>query len=185
MMLEQWKNKQEKTMNPYEKCPTVKSKNFTFRLITKEDSDSIFECYHDKKAVAFMNDDNCDFGFYVDSKEQMSKTVSYWLDFYKQGAFIRFAVVDNTTEKAIGTVEGFGGEVGVLRIDISSSYEKETYIAEILDFAKANFYDYFGNKCLVTKAIPSTKERRSALEKNGWEFIDKFRDYRDYYKISL
>lgn len=172
-------------MNPYEKCPEVKSKYFTFRLITKEDSDSIFECYHDKNAVALMNDDNCDFGFYVESKEQMAKTVGYWLDFYKQGAFIRFAIVDNASGKAVGTVEGFCGEVGVLRIDISASYERENFLAEILDFAEANFNEYFENKSLVTKAIPLAKERRSALEKNGWKFVGKFRDYSDYYKITL
>lgn len=173
------------TKDPYVECPTVTTKSFTIRLITKEDSESLFHCYNDKDAVARMNDDNCDFGFYVDTKEQMSETIGYWIDFYSKRYFIRFSIVDKATGTAVGTIEGFGGETGVLRVDIASAYEKTDYLTEIFAYAKANFRELFGNKVLVTKAISSATERRKALENSGWEYIGKFRDYPDYYQITL
>ena len=172
-------------MNAYLECPTITTKSFTIRLIKTEDSESLFECYNDKAAVQFMNDDNCDFGFYVESKEKMLETVGYWLDFYEKQCFIRFSIVDNATGKAVGTIEGFGGETGVLRVDICSAYEKVSYLSELFELAKENFYEWFGNEYIVTKAIASAMERRQALEDNGWEFIDMFRGFADNYRIGL
>ena len=111
-------------MNAYLECPTIKTKSFTIRLIRKADSESLFQCYNDERAVCLMNDDNCDFGFYVESREKMLETIGYWLDFYEKQYFIRFSIVDNATDKAVGTIEGFVGETGVLRVDISSDFEK-------------------------------------------------------------
>ncbi len=172
-------------MNPYLQCPVVDTQHFTLRLICQADSDELFDCYHDQMAVALMNDDNCDFGFYVECKEQMAQTVRYWLDFYRQQCFIRFAIVDKATGKVVGTVEGFGGETGVLRLDIASAYEQAAYLSELFVFAKENFQEFFGNEALVTKAVPQATQRREALQQDGWEFIDTFRIYRDYYKIKL
>ncbi len=172
-------------MDPYLECPVVKTAHFTLRLICPEDSGSLFRCYHDPQAVALMNDDNCDFGFYAETEEQMARTVAYWLDFYRQRCFIRFAIVDSAAGEAVGTIEGFGGETGVLRVDISSAYEKAAYLGELLAFARENFREYFGNESLVTKAVPAAAERRKALEQSGWEYIDTFRAYRDYYRVQL
>lgn len=71
-----------------------------------------------------MNDDNCDFSFYVDSEEKMQETIGYWISFYQKKYFVRFSIVDNATEEAVGTIEGFSGETVVLRVDICSEYEK-------------------------------------------------------------
>lgn len=171
-------------MNVYLECPTIKTKSFTIRLIRKEDSEQLFECYNDENAVKLMNDDNCDFGFYVETKEKMLETIGYWLDFYEKQYFVRFSIVDNALNRAVGTIEGFIGETGVLRVDISSAYEKSSYLSEIFEFARENFYDYFGNEDIVTKAIADATERRLALESGGWEFIDKYKGYNDYYKIT-
>lgn len=172
-------------MNPYLNCPTVTTNSFTIRLIQQQDSESLFKCYNDKTAVQFMNDDNCDFGFYVESEQDMFRTVGYWLDFYQKQFFIRFSIVDSKTSKAVGTIEGFADEIGVLRVDICSAYEKEHYLNEIFNFAKEHFREYFGNEQLVTKAIPNAAERRQALLLNGWEFIDTYKGYNDYYSITL
>lgn len=110
-------------INPFEKCPIVETKSFIIRLIEKSDSKDLFNCYHDEKALVLMNDDNCDFGFYVKTEDEMANTVGYWLDFYKNGYFIRFSIVERNTGRIIGTIEGFNGEVGVLRIDIASIYD--------------------------------------------------------------
>lgn len=172
-------------MNPYVECPTITTKNFTIRLIKESDSKSLFRCYNDKRAVEFMNDDNCDFGFYVDSEKKMQETIGYWINFYQKQYFIRFAIVDNVTEEAVGTIEGFSGETGVLRVDICSDYERACYLSELFNFARDNFYAFFGNECIVTKAIPQASERREALENNRWENIDTYKDYHHYYRIKL
>lgn len=49
-----------------------------------------------------MNDDNCEFGFYVDSENKMPETIKYWLNFYKQKAFIRFTIIDKAIRAAVG-----------------------------------------------------------------------------------
>lgn len=177
--------KEDIRLNPYLECPTITTKSFTIRLIRKSDSESLFECYNDKTAVQLMNDDNCDFGFYVESQEKMLQTIGYWLDFYKKQCFIRFSIVDNATGVAVGTIEGFGGETGVLRVDISSAYERASYLSEIFNFARDNFHEIFGNEYLVTKAISNAVERRQSLICNAWEYIDTFKKYQDYYKIRV
>jgi RimJ/RimL family protein N-acetyltransferase len=171
-------------VNPYEECPSFTTRSFTIRLIREEDSESLFKCYNDQTAVELMNDDNCDFGFYVDSREMMAETIAYWLDFYNKHYFIRFSIVDNATGEAVGTIEGFGGETGVLRVDIARSYEKAAYLSEIFIFAKDNFHALFGNEHLVTKAISKATERRQTLKMNGWEFVDMFKTYQDYYQTK-
>ena len=64
-------------LNPYVECPSFATKSFTIRLIREDDSESLFTCYHDTSAVELMNDDNCDFGFYMASPEKMSETIGY------------------------------------------------------------------------------------------------------------
>lgn len=172
-------------MNPYIECPIITTKSFTIRLIREDDSKSLFRCYNDIRAVEFMNDDNCDFGFFVDSEEKMQETIGYWINFYQKQYFVRFSIVDNATEETVGTIEGFSGETGVLRIDICSEYEKACYLSELFNFARDNFYAFFGNECIVTKAISKALERREALKNNRWEYIDTYRDYHDYYRIKL
>lgn len=172
-------------MNPYLNCPTFETKQFIIRLICEEDYKSLFDCYNDKSAVEFTNDDNCDFDFYVDSKEEMKNLVLYWLDFYNKRGFIRFSIVDKLTEKAVGTIEGFNGETGVLRIDICAKYEKTNYLTELFEFSTANFHTLFGNEYLVTKAIPKATARRLSLQQSGWEYIGQYKTYQDYYKIKL
>lgn len=172
-------------MNPYIECPQIETKSFVIRLILESDYESLFKCYNDKKAVELMNDDNCDFGFYVDSKDKMQETIHYWRDFYKKQYFIRFSVVDKVTRETIGTLEGFSDKIGVLRVDINSEYEKVYYLTELFNFAKENFNEMFGNEYLVTKAIAKAEDRRKALENSKWEFIDTFKGYHDYYRVKL
>ena len=51
--------------------------------------------------------------------------------------------------------------------DISSDFEKASCLSEIFEFAKDNFYDFFGNEVIVTKAVPGATERRKALNSSG------------------
>lgn len=170
--------------NPYENCPVLSTESFTLRLTEVGDSKDLFACYHDKKAIELMNDDNCDFGFYTETEEKMAETIDYWISFYKQGFFIRFAIVDKRTQKAIGTIEGFGGETAVARVDICSEYETDKYLAELFDVMRTNFKEIFQNKFLVTKAIPAAVQRQKTLKKCGWQYIGDYKGYNDYYKIE-
>lgn len=169
--------------DPYEKCPEYTADMFTLRLITPADSPALFRCYHDRQATDLMNADNCDFGFYMDTPETMARSVGCWLEAYRNRDFIRFAIVDNETESAVGTMEGFGGDTGVLRVDIASACETEACLTPLIRFARTRFRELFGNNRLVTKAIPQAACRRRALEAEGWAFIDTFRTYRDYYSV--
>ncbi len=172
-------------MNIYNTCPTVQTEHFTLRLVRPEDAPDLFACYHDKAAVACMNGDNCDFGFYADTPAQMAETIAYWLRHYGWGSFVRFAIVDRAEDVAVGTIEGFGGDVGVLRLDVASEYEQPALLAELLTFAADNFRAYFGNRELVTKAIPGAEARRMALEDCGWAYIGNYRSYPHYYRVEL
>ena len=184
MPVDQSEFREELLLNPYLECPAFTTKSFTIRLISEDDSQSLFTCYHDPSAVELMNDDNCDFGFYTDSQQKMSETMGYWLDLYKKQCFIRFAIIDNATGEAVGTIEGFCGETGVLRIDIARAYEKASCLSELLVLVKDNFHEIFGNEYLVTKAVSKAAERRQALIANEWEYIDTFRGYQDYYQTK-
>lgn len=172
-------------LDSYIPCPEFTTKSFTFRLVQEGDSKSLFRCYNDKKAVSYMNDDNCDFGFFVETEEKMRETIVYWLDFYRMQAFTRFAIVLTDTGEAVGTVEGFCGDTGVLRVDIESDFEKESYLSEIFNMAAQHFKELFGNEYLVTKAVSEAVNRRNALTKSGWDYINQYREYDDYYKLKL
>lgn len=172
-------------MNIYEGVPAAQTADFTIRLVRRADAADLAETYGDTAAVALMNDDNCDFGFYMPGVEQMEQTIDYWLDHYRQRNFVRFAVVSKSAGKTVGTLEGFGGDTGVLRIDINGAYENAASIRQLLDFATSTFRDYFGNARLVTKAAPGAAERRMALRDAGWQSIDSYRGYPHYYAISV
>ncbi len=172
-------------MDIYTNCPTTHTEHFTLRLLRAEDAADLFLCYHDREAVARMNDDNCDAGFYADTPDAMAGTVNYWLKHYGWRDFVRFSIVERATGAVIGTVEGFGGVTGVLRLDIASAYEEADLLAELLTFAQQNFRAWFGNERLVIKAIPAADARRAALTQCGWRFLGEFRMYSDYYGIDL
>ena len=81
---------------------------------------------------------------------------------------------DKKTDKAIGTIEIFGGplggkrtEFGVLRIDVRHEYENEEPLAELLKISDSFFGDVNTEK-FITKAIPEAAHRINALVKNGY-----------------
>ena len=83
-----------------------------------------------------------------------------WLDAYKNRGFIRYGIIDKNSNKAVGTMEIFGGErggectdYGVLRIDVRSEYENEESLAELLKISDSFFFDV-NTEMFITKAIP-------------------------------
>lgn len=190
----------------YEKCPVYRSDRFLLRLVDMEDSEDLLKCYSDLSAVRLMNSDNCTCGFHFRTQDEMDGCIRDWLEAYERGHFIRFSIVDTRDNKAVGTIEMFDytKTLGIFRLDLCSDYEKQDYLAELIGLSVEKLYEAYGVKRIMVKAIPSAKERISALsaycfvpaEKNTtaprvcWTWVDgekqPFQDdgkipYADYY----
>jgi RimJ/RimL family protein N-acetyltransferase len=157
--------------NPYEICPTFETKSFVLRLVSEEDSEGLLKCYSDNKAQKIFNSDRCTGDFCIHKIEDMLQCIKAWLYAYSQQEFIRFAIIDKSLSKAIGTVEMFGyvgkykNKTGILRVDVSSEYENVDYLSEIFSVCNEYFFDLFEVDIIATKAIPQAVERRNTLLK--------------------
>ena len=114
------------------------------------------------------------------------KQIEFWLMEYASQAYIRFAVIDKLTNKAIGTIEMFGmvgaykTEIGLLRIDLASPYENVVILREIIIMCIKNFYDIFEVATIATKAMPKAIERIKVLIEVGFCEED-FKGRRNYF----
>jgi 8-oxo-dGTP diphosphatase len=160
--------------NPYNECPVLETKHFTLRLVVEGDASDLLACYSDPKAQELFNIDNFPIDCRFNTLEEMSKYIKFWLMEYSEEAYVRFSIIDKTTQKAVGTIEMFGMvgkykvETGLLRIDIVSDYENSVCLKELFDVCVVNFYDLFGVSCIATKAIPQADKRIQALSKAGF-----------------
>lgn len=171
-------------VNPYEKCPIYETESFILRLVEESDVDGLLECYSDLSAVKFMNSDRCTSDFHYTTIDEMKNCIQFWLKEYKNKGYVRFSVIDKQTQKAVGSIEIFGGsKFGVLRIDLKSNYEKQSYITEILKISNIYFYDAFSVNHVISKAIPEATKRISALIENGFLKLEDntILPYGDYY----
>jgi hypothetical protein len=157
--------------DPYKICPTFETETFILRLVSEEDSEELLKCYSDNKAQKIFNSDRCTGDFCIYTIEDMLQCIRAWLYAYSQQEFIRFAIIDKSLSKAIGTVEMFGyvgkckTKTGILRVDVSSEYEIENNLNEIFSVCNENFFDLFEVDIIATKAIPQAVERRQTLLK--------------------
>lgn len=165
----------------YRECPVYETGHFILRLVRPEDAPDLLACYSDPQAVAVLNADSCTSDFYYTAIEEMAACISTWLWAYEHEQYVRFAIVAKDRDRAVGTVEIFGGEFGVLRIDLCSSYETEAYLAEIMGLAVDRFYEDFGVEQMVFKAIPAATARVAALSRWGFTPTDEFRPGLYYY----
>ncbi len=167
-------------INPYEKCPIYESESFTLRLVEEKDAEDLLKCYSDILAVKLMNSDNCTSDFYYRTIKEMKDCILFWIKEYENKVYVRFSIVDKQIQKIIGTMEIFGrkakeeksSKLGVLRIDLCSNYEIQSYITELLKISNEHFYDVFDVKHIITKAIPTAKERISSLIENGFSELE-------------
>lgn len=168
-------------MNPYEECPEYETGSFILRLVEPSDADCLLVCYSDPVAVARMNTDQCTSNFYYTTREQMKECIDFWLKEYKRKAYVRFSIIPKLTEHAVGTIEIFGGDSGVLRIDIASEYETDPYIEELLYLAVFQFIPDFEIGSLKIKAS-NTPDRIGLLRKYGFLPSETFRPGMGYYE---
>ncbi len=173
--------KGEKDMlNVYENVPKFENENFLLRMVSNSDIDSLLKVYSDKKSLPFFNSDNCHGDtFYYDTMEKMEKAIEFWLYSYQEKYFVRWSIIDKSTNKAIGTIELFHRDAndyftntGLLRLDLASDYEKESIIEDILNLIISDTYELFYCDKIATKAISTAIERIQALRNCGFISTD-------------
>lgn len=188
----------EDFMDIYKACPTLQNDEYILRLVDDGDINDLLEVYGDAKAVPFFNSDNCHGDdFHYTTVERMRSAIDFWKDAYKNGWFVRLAVVDRQTNRTIGTIEQFRRdendfftECGLLRLDLRSDRERTEIIQSILSLIVAPSFEIFGVKIVATKAIPSAEERIKALLSFGFEKSDQplighdGTKYYDYYVLN-
>ena len=155
--------------------------SFVLRQATQEDAPALLKCYSDPAAVALMNDDNCSRGFLCRTLEDMQAYIGIW----QSAGYARPAVIDKTTGEPVGTLEIFGGEAGVLRVDLRADYEREDVLRELYQLAVEKFTKDFPMGALVTKAPPAAAARRQVLAGLGFSGPEDFRGYPGYYRMEV
>ena len=126
--------------NVYKNCPKYENENYILRMVRKEDKLDLLKVYSDKKAVVFMNSDNCGGDdFYYTTESRMEQAIDYWLFEYNREGFVRWTIISKTLKEAIGTIELFHRNAGdyftncgLLRMDIRSDHEIAGEIIKIL-----------------------------------------------------
>lgn len=163
-------------MNIYKTCPVLENEKFLLRLVENEDCDDLLRVYSDKNALPFFNSDNCDGdNFYYATKERMAEALSFWNLSYENGWFVRLSIVDKTVSSVIGTIElclrvskDEFNNMGILRIDVRSDYEKEDILYDIIVLITPQLSEMLGCNGIITKAPIYAVERIKAIQKAGF-----------------
>lgn len=167
----------------YEQCPIYETESFVLRLVKLEDAEALLSCYSDKETTKKFNSDYCTSDFYYETLEEMVHCIKFWLDEYEKKYYVRFALIPKLTNHAIGTVEIFGGDFGVLRVDLAQKYDTEDNFVEIVRLAIDAFIDDFGIGSIKIKTsnIPN---KISSLEKLGFIPSKTFRNDLGYHEYN-
>ena len=171
-------------LNIYEHCPIYETESFVLRLVRLEDAEALLTCYSDKEMVSQMNSDYCTSDFFYTTKEEMEQCIKFWLEEYEKKYYVRFAVIPKAENQVVGTVEIFGGEAGVLRIDLAKEYETEKTIIEIVKLAIYTFSEDFRIESIKIKTA-NTPERIKWLEALGFVVSKNFRPELGYHEFDI
>lgn len=184
-------------MDVYKTCPQFENGHFLLRYVSLDDCSDLLKVYSDKKAVSFFNSDNC-YGdnFHYTTKERMKEAIEYWFFEYERKGFVRWSIINKSTQEAIGTIELFRRKskdyftnCGLLRLDLRSDYEKTDKIIDILSTILQPTFKLFHCNMIATKAIPDARERIEALKNLGFSLSNKKlighdgTEYDNYYVI--
>lgn len=169
-------NRRKTDMNIYETCPVLESENFLVRLAKSEDCDALLRVYSDKNALPFFNSDNCDGdNFYYSTKERMTEAINFWNSSYDNGWFARLSIVDKAATDIFGTIElclrvsdDEFNNMGILRVDVRSDYEKEDVLFEIITLIVPHIQELLGCNGILTKVPIYAVERIKAVQKAGF-----------------
>ena len=167
-------------MNIYETCPILENEKFLLRLVENEDCDDLLSVYSDKNALPFFNSDNCDGdNFYYATKERMRDALGFWNLSYQNGWFARLSIVDKTVSYVVGTIElclrvseDEFHNMGILRVDVRSDYEKEEVLYDIVELITPHISEMLGCSGIITKVPIYAVERMKAIQKAGFAKSD-------------
>lgn len=171
----------KKNIDVYKKCPIFENENFLLRFVQIEDCRDLLKVYSDEKAVSFFNSDNC-YGdnFHYTTEERMKKAIEYWFFEYNRKGFVRWSIVDKSSDEVIGTIELFHRKskdyftrCGLLRFDLRSDYETKNKIISILSPILQPTFKLFHCDKIATKSIPEARERINALKGLGFSLSDE------------
>lgn len=163
-------------MNIYETCPRLESEKFILRLFDDNDCDDLLKVYSDKNALPFFNSDNCDGdNFYYSTRERMEEAIDFWRMSYENGWFVRLCIIDKEISRVIGTVElclrvseDEFNNMGILRVDVRSDYEREDTLYDVFSLITPELEKMLGCKGVITKAPIYAVERMKAIQKVGF-----------------
>lgn len=160
----------------YENIPVLGNEKFCLRGVEAGDREDLLKVYSDVKAVPFFNSDNCHGDdFHYETPERMAQAIDFWLFSYRNRYFVRWAIIDQTTGRAVGTVElfhrdseDFFNNCGALRLDLRSDFETEAAIISILNLIVPEAYGWFYCDKIAVKAVFAAQERKKALSALGF-----------------
>lgn len=163
-------------MDIFESCPVLENEIFLLRSVQNEDIDDLLKVYSDRNALPFFNSDNCDGdNFYYTTRERMAEALDFWNVSYENGWFARLSIVHKEVSGVIGTVElclrvseDEFNNMGILRIDVRSDYEREDMLYAILTLITPQVSGLLDCDGIITKAPIYAVERISALKKAGY-----------------
>ncbi len=167
-------------MDIYETSPVLENETFKLRLTENEDCDDLLQVYSDKNALPFFNSDNCDGdNFYYATKERMAEALDFWKLSYENRWFARLSIIDKSTSSVIGTIElclrasdDEFNNMGILRIDVRSDYEKENMLYNIITLIIPHISELLGCNGILTKVPIYAVERMKAIQKAGFTKSD-------------
>jgi len=184
----------DKKKNPFDECPVYETEHFTYRLVNPDDAEDLFVCYSDPVTLEHMNNDNCPGKWRPASADELKNA---WQRDYELRRFLRWSIRDKETGKVIGTIEiaplpwgrwFFGKEppIGILRLDLLSTYEQETIFIEIIELMGFELAGDFEVKQVIMKAPPDEPMRVNALIANQFlpYELESF-PYKHYYMKSI
>ena len=160
----------------YTAQPTYENELVQLRPIAPSDTEALLQCYGDPYAVPFFNSDHCNGDdFHYITSERMREAMAFWARSYRERQFVRWAVVDQSLNEAVGTVEMFhrrandeNDHANILRIDLRSCFETRAFLHAVVSLCLRHFYGDFEVERIITKALPQAAERRFALAAAGF-----------------
>lgn len=162
----------KKKITAFIKCPEYETEQFYIRKMQQNDKEDLFACYNDKAAAKFFNGDCCGDDFYYTERKEFQACMEYWESRYKEQDFVRFSIEDKARKKVIGMIElcpslKYSADqnwIGILRIDLISSYENHEVLKELMSIIVHHFYRDFGVQALLMKAQSYAYTRRAILK---------------------
>jgi [ribosomal protein S5]-alanine N-acetyltransferase len=166
-------------ISPYDLCPVYQSNHFIYRLVEDSDAEDLLICYSDEASVKLFNSDNCTSDFHYHTIDEMNSCIQFWLNDYARRGYVRFSIIDRQTDKVVGTIEFFARQelyrdqykIGLLRLDLTSSYEKSDVIEEINQIVEGHLCQDFEVDGVITKVVPEADQRLLALLRAGYQSL--------------